>query len=52
MKKYKYVCSYINSRGNTQVRYFKQMDEGLNFCDMLDERISRGTCKGYIFTTI
>ena len=50
--KYSYVCSYINSRGDERVKYFKTMEEGLAFCDILDERIKRGTCRGYVFTSI
>ena len=52
MKKNVFVCTYINSRGNTRVRYFETMEAGLAFCDILDKRIQRGTCGGYSFTTL
>lgn len=44
-----YVCYYINSKGKECVKYFVTMEDGLAFCDLLDERIKRGTCGGYDF---
>jgi len=48
----KYVCYYINSRGDNRVKYFSTMEEGLAFCSVLDERIKHGTCGGYDFTEV
>ena len=50
--KYQFVCTYINSRGDTRVKYFEDMESGLAFCDILDKRIKRGTCGGYAFSRI
>lgn len=47
-----YVCTYINSRGDTRVRWFKDEASGLAFCKVLDARIQRGTCGGYSFSRI
>ena len=47
-----FVCTYINSRGDTRVRYFETMEAGLAFCDTLDGRIKRGTCGGYSFSRV
>jgi hypothetical protein len=51
-RKSTHVCTYINSRGDTRVKYFCSETEGLAFCDKLDERIRRGTCGGYSFSRI
>ena len=50
--KYTHVCTYINSKGDTRVKYFVSESEGLAFCDKLDKRIERGTCGGYSFSKI
>lgn len=50
--KFYYVCTYINSRGDTRVKYFVTREAGLAFCDILDKRIERGTCGGYAFSAI
>ena len=52
MMKRTHVCTYINSRGDTRVKYFSSEEEGLAFCGVLDERIRRGTCGGYSFSRI
>lgn len=50
--KMKYVCYYINSKGDNRVKYFPTMEDGLAFCAVLDGRIKRGTCGGYDFMSI
>jgi hypothetical protein len=50
--RYEYVCTYINGKGDTKVKYFVSEKEGLEFCDKLDKRIGRGTCGGYAFSRI
>lgn len=52
MKKYKTICIYINSRGNTVRKYFCDVASSLAFCKTLDQRIQRGTCGGYTFFNI
>lgn len=47
-----HICTYINSRGDTRVKLFASVDAGLTFCDILDQRIKRGTCGGYTLTSI
>ena len=52
MKNYLFVCTFINSRGDTRVRRFEDMESGLAFCAVLDKRIERGTCGGYCFSRV
>lgn len=47
-----HVCTYINSRGNTRVKYFNSESDGLAFCDLLDTRIKKGTCGGYSLSQV
>lgn len=47
-----WICYYINSRGDERQKVFEDMDEGLDFTKLLDQRIERGTCGGYTFTSI
>lgn len=47
-----WICYYINSRGNEKQKIFYNLEEGLNFTKILDERIKKGTCGGYDFTEI
>lgn len=44
-----WICYYINSRGNECQRVFDNMEDGLDFTQLLDKRIERGTCGGYSF---
>lgn len=48
-KKVVWVCYYINGKGNEQQKVFDNMDKGLAFTRLLDERIEKGTCGGYSF---
>lgn len=52
MKKYTHVCTYINSRGDTRVKYFDSIEAAIAFCLMLDKRIERGTCGGYSMSAV
>lgn len=47
-----WICYYIDSRGNERQKVFEDMEEGLAFTKVLDDRIDRGTCGGYTFTSI
>jgi len=47
-----HVCTYINGKGDTRVKYFDDEDSGLEFCRTLDKRIERGTCGGYAFSRV
>ena len=47
-----WACYYINSNGNEKKKIFYNLEEGLNFTKLLDERIKKGTCGGYDFTEI
>ena len=51
-RKRRWICHYINSRGNEQQKIFNDMEEGLAFTQLLDKRIERKTCGGYSFTEI
>lgn len=51
MKRTFIVC-YINSRWNEQTRSFPDMESALEFVGVLDKRIERGTCHGYIMSDI
>ena len=44
-----WICYYINSKGDVREKVFHDMEEGLAFTRLLDERIERGTCRGYSF---
>lgn len=46
------IVHYINSKGKTKVRGFENKDEALKFIKILDKRIEKGTCGGYIATNI
>ena len=47
-----FLCTYINSRGDTKEKVFADINEGLAFTEKLDERLERGTCFGYTFSRI
>lgn len=56
MKIYVYTITYINSRGDERLKQFSGKDRAevmaraLDFCRVLDGRIERKTCGGYIMT--
>lgn len=52
MKIAKYICYYINSKGNVTHKTFSELEDGLAFCKILDKRIEQGTCGGYDFMNI
>ena len=47
-----WICYYINSNGDNRQKVFHDLEEGLNFTKLLDDRIKRGTCGGYSFMEI
>lgn len=46
------IVEYINSRGRTVVKGFATEDEAYEFCRILDKRIEKGICGGYIMTNL
>ena len=46
----KWICCYINSKGKEVSKIFDDIETGLKFIRLLDKRIGKGTCGGYIFT--
>lgn len=51
-KKRAWICYYINSNGDNRQKVFYDLDEGLRFTRILDDRIKRKTCGGYTFMEI
>ena len=47
-----WICYYINSRGDERQKAFEDMEDGVAFTKLLDQRIERGTCGGYTFTSM
>ena len=46
------LVEYINARGRTVVKGFATEEEAYEFCRVLDKRIERGICGGYLMTSI
>ena len=46
-----YHVVYINSRGKEMHKYFETCSAALDFTRILDKRITRGSCGGYILTS-
>lgn len=46
------IVEYINGKGQTKVKMTTSAEDEANFLKKLDLRIERGTCSGYITTTI
>ncbi len=51
-RKRTWICFYINGNGDNRQKVFHDLEEGLNFTKILDDRIKRGTCGGYSFMEI
>ena len=48
----KALVEYIGKNGRTIVKGFSSLEEANKFTERLDERISKGTCGGYIMTVL
>ena len=46
------IVEYINGKGQVKVKMTTSAEDEANFLKMLDLRIERGTCGGYIATKI
>lgn len=46
------LVEYIGRNGKTIVKSFTSIDDALKFTAILDERIEKGTCGGYILTKV
>ena len=52
MTERKWICYYINSKGKEVSKIFDDIETGLKFIRLLDKRIEKGTCGGYIIRQI
>ena len=50
MEKEKYLLVFTNAKGKAISRTLDNEDEVVEWSKMLDKRIGRGTCGGYLIT--
>ena len=51
MTEREWICCYINSKGKEVSKIFDDIETGLKFIRLLDKRIEKGTCGGYVPVT-